>query len=107
MEVRRQEPFQSLLYRYFFFEWLFFDMTRARGPFERRAAWLHNQSQRQWLPVYMRRWALLSTIDFVLGAISERIFSDPLFAACWYTGSCIGVSVLAIIAGVWLYLGRN
>jgi len=103
----RQESFQSLLYRYFLFEWLFFDMAQARGPMERRAAWLHNQSQRAWLPVYMQRWATLSAMGFALGTISERALGAPELAACWYTWGCIGVSVLAIIAEVWILLGRN
>jgi fatty acid desaturase len=107
VKAHQQESFQSLLYRYFFFQWLFFDMTRARGPIERRATWLHNQRQREWLPAYMRRWAMLSTVDFALGAIGERAFAAPMFAACWYTGSCMCVSVLIIIAVVWIFLGRN
>ena len=102
-----QEPFKSILYRYFFFEWLFSDMNRARGPVERRATWLHNQSQREWLPVYMRRWATLSTIGFTLGIIGERALAAPGFAACWYTGGCIGVSVLVIVAEVWILLGLD
>jgi hypothetical protein len=101
------ESFQSLLYRYFFFQWLFFDMTRARGPIERRAAWLHNQCQRKWLPMYMRRWATMSTVGFALGAISEEALAAPVFAACWYTGSCTCVSVLVLIAVAWIFLGRD
>lgn len=78
MGVRSEEPFESLLYRHFFFQWLFFDMTLASGPIERRAAWLHNQNQREWLPAYMRRWTVLSTMGFAFGAISERAFAAPL-----------------------------
>jgi hypothetical protein len=103
----QQESFRSLLYRYFFFQWLFFDMTSARGPIERRAAWLQNQRQRKWLPLYMRRWATLSTVGFALGAISEEALAAPVFAACWYTGSCTCVSVLVLIAVAWIFLGRD
>src|SRR5476649_2646993 len=88
----RPESFQRLLYRYFFFQWLFLDMARTRDPIQRRAVWLHNQSKREWLPVYMRRWAALSTIGFALGTISERAFAAPESAACWYTGGCISVT---------------
>jgi hypothetical protein len=107
IRVRSQESFQSLLYRYFFFQWLFLDLARARGPIERRAAWLHNRSQRGWLPLYMRRWAMLSGFGFALGAISERALASPVFAACWYTGSCTGASVLVVIAVAWIFLGRD
>lgn len=102
-----QESFQSLVYRYFFFQWLFLDMSRVRGPIERRAAWLHNRSQREWLPRYMRRWATLSTLGFALGAVSEHALAAPVFAACWYTGSCTCVSVLVVIAVAWIFLGRD
>jgi hypothetical protein len=106
-KARQQETFQSLLYRYFFFQWLFSDMTLARGPIERRAVWLHNQSQREWLPAYMRRWAMLSTMGFTLGAIGERALAAPMFAACWYTGGCISVTLLIIVTEVWILLGLN
>jgi hypothetical protein len=107
VKEHRQESFQSLLYRYFFFEWLFSDMNRARGPVERRATWLHNQSQREWLPVYMRRWATLSMIGFTLGTIGEHALAAPEFAACWYTGGCIGFSMLLIVTEVWILLGLD
>jgi len=107
MEMRNQDSFRSLLYRYFFFQWLFSDITRAKGPIERRAAWLHNQRQRAWLPLYMRRWTMLSVAGFALGAIGERVLSAPVFAACWYTGSCTSVSVLLVIVVAWAFLGRD
>ena len=40
--------FRTLLYRYFFFGWLFRDVTRG-NLFERAAAWRHNQAQAHWL----------------------------------------------------------
>ena len=104
---RHQESFRSLVYRYFFFQWLFLDMTRARGPIELRAAWEHNQRQRKWLPRYMRRWAILSTVGFALGAVSEQAFGAPVLATCWYAGGCICVAVFVVIAAVWVCLGRN
>jgi hypothetical protein len=104
---RHEESFQSLVYRYFFFQWLFLDMTRATGPIELRAAWEHNQRQRKWLPRYMRRWAILSTAGFALGAVSERALGAPVFAVCWYTGACISFAVLVVVAAMWLFLGRN
>ena len=44
--------FRTLLYRYFFFGWLFRDVTRG-NLFERSAAWAHNKSQAHWLLTYM------------------------------------------------------
>ena len=107
MKESQEKSFQRVLYRYFFFQWLFIDMTLANGAIERHAAWEHNRCQRKWLPRYIRRWAMLSTAGFVLGAISDQALGAPVLAAWWYTGSCISVSMLAIIAAMWPCLGRN
>ncbi len=47
--------FRTLLYRFFFFGWLFKDASRG-DLFERAAAWRFNQSRAHWLPTHMRRW---------------------------------------------------
>ena len=52
--------FGTLLYRYFFFGWLFRDVNRGT-VLERAAAWRHNQAQARWLPTYMRRWLWCGT----------------------------------------------
>ena len=67
--------FRTLLYRYFFFGWLFRDATRG-NLFERAAAWRHNQAQAHWLPTYMRRWLV---VGLMLCAAGE--LTDP--AACY------------------------
>ena len=40
--------FGTLLYRYFFFGWLFKDVNRG-NLLERAAAWRHNREQARWL----------------------------------------------------------
>lgn len=40
--------FRTLLYRYFFFGWLFKDASRG-NLFERSAAWRFNQAHAHWL----------------------------------------------------------
>ena len=47
--------FRTLLYRYFFFDWLFKDVSRG-DLMARSAAWRFNQSRAHWLLTYMRRW---------------------------------------------------
>jgi hypothetical protein len=101
------ESLRSLVYRYFFFNWLFQDVSRAQNMFERRAAWRHNQAMRGWLPAYMRRWAFLAAWSFALGAVSESVLAAPILAACWYSGFCGCVPVLAVTAVVWIFLGRS
>ena len=82
-------------------------MTLVSGPIERRATWEHNRYQRKWLPRYMKRWAILSTAGFSLGAISEQAFGAPMLAVCLYTASCISIAMLVFIAGMWACLERN
>src|SRR5689334_9819571 len=52
------EPLHSLLYRYFFFDWLFRDVSRG-NLLERAAAWRANREMRRYLPVYLRRWLVI------------------------------------------------
>ena len=47
--------FRTLLYRYFFFGWLFKDASRG-NVIERAAAWRHNKERAHWLLTYLRRW---------------------------------------------------
>ena len=44
-----------VLYRYFFFGWLFKDVTRG-NVFERAAAFRYNKEHAHWLLTYMIRW---------------------------------------------------
>lgn len=53
----------SVLYRYFFFGWLFRDAGQGSIT-ERRAAWRHNLIQARWLPTYLRRWLALGALSF-------------------------------------------
>ena len=63
--------FGTLLYRYFFFGWMFRDVTRG-NLLERSAAWRHNQSQAHWLLTYMRRWLWCSWIATRNGMMAIR-----------------------------------
>ena len=107
-EVDREvESLLRLVYRYFFFNWLFRDVSRARNMFEHQAAWQHNQAMRSWLPVYMRRWAFLAIWGLALGKVSETVLAAPVLAACWYSGFCCCVPVVLIAAVAWIFLGRT
>ena len=57
--------FHVLLYRYFFFGWLFRDVNRGT-LLERAAAWRHNQAQAHWLGTYVRRWAVSGLLLYAL-----------------------------------------
>lgn len=95
--------FRTLLYRYWFFAWLFRDV--ARGTlYERAAAWRHNREQARWLPTYMWRWIVLGTLLFAIGAVAEHAGAAAPVASIFFVPSAISVPVNAVIGAAWLGL---
>lgn len=93
--------FRTLLYRYFFFGWLFKDASRG-NKLERAAAWRHNKERAHWLPTYMRRWLGCTVVLYGLGGLVELILQAPVLSAFFYVPSALGVSVNAVIGAAWL-----
>jgi hypothetical protein len=100
------EPLHSLLYRYFFFGWLFRDVNRGT-LLERAAAWRANREMRRYLPVYLRRWLVIFAAGYGLGVLFEKGFELVYAAACCYSGSCISVPVIFVIIYSWVALSRD
>jgi len=99
-------PFTTLMYRFLFFDWLFADMTKAMTLFERHAAWQHNRKMRMYLPLYLRRWSVLTAFDFASGCALENLLGSKLLAAWCFTGSCVTVTGMLIIVVLWLFLSH-
>jgi hypothetical protein len=95
--------FRTLLYRYFFFSWLFRDVN-CGNLLERAAAWRHNQAQAHWLLTYMRRWLWCGAILYGLGALVEWVLQSPLLSVLFYVPGAISVPVNAVIGVAWLGL---
>ena len=95
--------FRTLLYRYFFFAWLFKDASSG-NLLERAAAWRYNQQNAHWLPTYMRRWLCCGTLLYCLGGFVELICNSPGLSAFFYVPGALSVPVNAVIGGVWLGL---
>lgn len=93
--------FHSLLYRYFFFGWLFRDVTRGT-LFERAAAWRHNREQARWLPTYMWRWLCWGLAFYALGGILELGLDAPALSMLFYVPSALAVPVNAVIGAAWI-----
>ena len=93
--------FGTLLYRYFFFGWLFRDVNRG-NVFERAAAWRHNQSQARWLPTYMRRWFWCGALFYGLGSVVEWLLQAPGLSVLFYVPSALSVPVNAVICAAWV-----
>ena len=92
--------FRTLLYRYFFFGWLFRDVTRG-NLFERAAAWRHNQAQAHWLPTYMRRWLVFGVLAYAGGAFVEMVLGAPLASVLLYVPSALSVPINAVAIVAW------
>jgi hypothetical protein len=95
--------FRTLLYRYFFFAWLFKDASRG-NVLERAAAWRHNQQQARWLLTYMRRWLWCGILLYALGGLAESMLNAPALSAVFYLPSALSVPVNAVIAAAWVGL---
>lgn len=89
--------YDSLIYRYFFFGWLFKDVCKG-NLYERAAAWQHNLQQARWLPVYMRRWLFVSALMYASGLALESVTAWPYMPAFFYVCMVAGLSVNAVIA---------
>jgi hypothetical protein len=83
-------PFRKLLYRYWFFGWLFADVNRP-DMFERNRAWHHNREQARWLPTYLRRWAMLTLLSYLIGVLMEHGLGLPVMSAVLYMQAIMGV----------------
>ena len=94
-------PFRQLLYRYWFFGWLFKDVNRPT-LLERAAAWRHNQEQARWLPLYLRRWACVTLLSFAVGALLEHGLGAPGVSAMLYVQAILGVTFNAVTAALLL-----
>ena len=95
--------FWTLLYRYFFFDWLFKDARRG-DVFERAAAWRHNHEQAHWLLTYMRRWLYFGLVLYGLGAFAELLLNLPELSSFFYVPASLSVAVNAVIGAAWLVL---
>ena len=99
-------PFRTLLYRFMFFEWMFADLSAARDLYERHAALQHNRHMCRYLPVYLRRWSVLTFFDFGLGMLFERALQASLLSAWFFTWSCVSLTGMVIISVAWVFLSN-
>ena len=100
-------PFSTLLYRFMFFEWMFADISAARNLFERHACVQHNRRMCRYLPVYLRRWSVLTACGFGLGLLAERALQASLVSAWFFTGSCVSLTAMVVISVAWILLSHS
>lgn len=94
-------PFRTLLYRYFFFTWLFRDIG-AGTMFERAAAARYNREQARWLPIYVLRWLWLALAWYALAGFFEIVMQVDGVAVLFYAASALCASFTVTIATAWV-----
>lgn len=95
--------FRTLLYRYFFFGWLYKDVSRGT-VFERAAAWRHNRDNANWLLTYLRRWTWCGLAFYGLGTLAEMALNSPALSMVFYVPGALVVPGNAVIAAAWVGL---
>ena len=95
--------FRTLLYRYFFFGWLFMDASSGNLS-ERSTAWRFNQAHAHWLLTYMRRWLWGGLFFCALGGVVELMLSAPGLSALFYVPGVLSVPVNVVIGALWIGL---
>jgi len=106
MQPAPSVSFGSLLYRYWFFGWLFRDACRGNA-LERDAALRHNSDRARWLPTYMRRWSILAVLLYAVGGMLEWLGLDAA-APLAFIPACVAAPVLAVASATWCILrGRR
>jgi hypothetical protein len=93
----------NLLYRFFFYGWLFRDASRG-SMWERSAAWNHNREQCHWLATYLRRWGAITVLLFLLGALCEAGMAGHVAASCFNFVAILTVPYHAVTAVCWWFL---
>ncbi|HEX4883003.1 MAG TPA: hypothetical protein VFX05_02615 [Casimicrobiaceae bacterium] len=97
------EPLWQLLYRYWFWGWLFRDASQG-DLMRRAAAWRHNIAQRIHMPVYMRRWLGMMALTFAVALAMETALDARAFAAVFYVASVLAATVDVVASIAWLFL---
>jgi len=99
----QESSFCSLLYRYFFFGWLFKDVGSG-DMFQRAAAVRYNREQARWLPTYMMRWLWWGLAFYGLGGVTELILGAETLSTFFYAAGSLSVPFNVAIAAAWIGL---
>lgn len=102
-ETSAIEPFRRLLYRYFFFDWLYRDASRGT-PLERENARRFNRQRRNYLLIYLRRWIGVVIGSCLVGVSFEKGLALDYTASVFYCVSSLSLVTSALIARLWVGL---
>lgn len=107
-------PFSLVLFRYLWPFWLFRDASTG-DRVARAAAYRHNRSMRVYLPGYLMKWMLSSSLALAqtvaLGSLATHGDGAPDFFTLLAAGSgmlfACGVCVLAVTTCIYCCLSRD
>lgn len=99
----QRESQYSLLYRYFFFNWLFRDVHHGSW-LERSAAWRYNKAHAHWLLTYLKRWVVVNCSAFAAGCFTSLLFQGHWICVPFFVLFSLAMSVLTVIVAAWLGL---
>lgn len=94
-------PFLIVLYRYFFFGWLFKDAGTGT-LLERAANARFNRDQARWLPTYVMRWLWLGLLFYAVAGALDLLLDAPALAILFYAASVMSVSFTLTIGVAWM-----
>lgn len=99
------EPLWSLVYRYWFWGWLFRDVNDG-DLLRRNASWHHNVAMRSCLRTYMWRWLVCTAATAGVAQGVEAATATTVVPAIFYTSSVIAVVVFTLALTIWMFLAR-
>lgn len=99
-------PFRALLYRYFFYGWLFRDASRG-NLWEQSASLRHNRQQARWLPTYLRRMTVLGVLMYAAGSFVELVLACPAASAVFYVATVLTVPYDVVTGVCWWFLTQR
>jgi hypothetical protein len=97
-------PFSTLLYRFFFFGWLFKEVAADSNLFERAAVVRHNRRQAAWLPTYLLRWLWCALALYGFGGFFDVMLESPVAGRWCYAFSAMCVSFAVTVVTAWIGL---
>jgi hypothetical protein len=98
--------FRALLYRYWFYDWLFRDASRGT-LLERSSALRYNRQQARWLPTYLRRMTVLGLICYAMAAFIEVALDAPRMSAPFYVTTALTVPYNVVTGVCWWVLTQR
>lgn len=99
----RPVELREVVYRYFFYGWLFRD-AESGSSFEQMAALRHNRDQARWLPLYLWRWLVGAVVIAALETMSEHVLGIPVLTAALSVMLILIAVFLVITMVCWLFL---